>query len=77
MSPSRRPKQPTKAAPEQTTPQIRDQGTSLPEGVRLVTLSCGQVRYQATAMVKGTLALLGWYTTPQKATQARTNALNK
>jgi len=42
-----------------------------------VTLNCGEVRYQATAKIKGTLVLLGWYSAPQKAAKARHNALNR
>lgn len=77
MSPSRRRKPATKEVPGQTTLQTAVPETSLPEGVRLVTLNCGEVRYQATAKIKGTLVLLGWYSTPQKAAKARNNALNR
>jgi len=77
VSPSKRRKPATKEVPGQTTLPTPVPATSLPEGVRLVTLNCGEVRYQATAKIKGTLVLLGWYSAPQKAAKARHNALNR
>ena len=44
-------------------------------GVNKVTLSSGEIRYQAVAKIQGRYAYLGWYTTPERAEKALKNAL--
>ena len=44
-------------------------------GVNKVTLSSGEVRYQAVAKIQGRYAYLGWYTTPERAQKALKNPL--
>jgi len=45
-------------------------------GVRKITLSSGEIRYQAVAKIQGRYAYLGWYTTPERAQKALKNALS-